>query len=133
VELKLLNVPSEVILERPFGLQVEIFNRSDRLLNARLAFVRNKMTGVHVNGISGQVRSCLQYTLLLQVFLLMSFQQLGVIAPKASKVVPLSFFPLKPGVQKISGLQIVEIHSDKKYEFDNITSVLVLDRPDDGS
>jgi len=43
--------------------------------------------------------------------------------------VTLNLFPLKPGVQKITGLRIIELQTDKKYDFDNIIDVFVEEDP----
>ncbi len=100
----------DVAVIQPFTVQCEISNRTDRALAARLVLVKSKMIGIMVAGVSGQ--------------------HLGLIAPSTSKIIPITLFPLKLGVQKVNGLQIAEMQSDRKYDFDNITSVMVVSAND---
>ena len=65
--------------------------------------MKSKMTGVMINGLSGQF--------------------LGVIAPYSAKKIPLELFPLLPGVQKISGVRIE--HQGQKYDFDDLLQIFV--------
>jgi len=109
VELTLLGLPSSITLEKPFVIQCEIANRSEKTINAKLILLRNKMSGILVNGISGQT--------------------LGLMTPSTNKTITLTLFPLKPGMQKITGIQIIDTNAnDKKYDFENLSTVLVLSK-----
>eukprot|EP01098_Paradermamoeba_levis_P003545 TRINITY_DN1598_c0_g1_i1.p1 TRINITY_DN1598_c0_g1~~TRINITY_DN1598_c0_g1_i1.p1 ORF type:complete len:336 (-),score=85.47 TRINITY_DN1598_c0_g1_i1:200-1207(-) len=110
VELQLIGVPQQIILETPFTVQCEITNKTDRPMNAKLFLVKSKMSGIMVNGFSGQ--------------------SLGQIHPNSSKSIPLTLFPIQPGVQKITGIQVVESTNDKRFDFDNFLDVFVESNAD---
>ena len=55
LELTVKKIPPQIILETPFCIQCELVNCSERIIAPKLSFLRNKMTGVLVNGLSGQV------------------------------------------------------------------------------
>ena len=61
------------------------------------------MTGVMINGVSGQ--------------------SLGHIPPHSVKKFTLQLFPLLPGVQQVSGVRIEE--KGQKYDFDNLLQIFV--------
>jgi len=105
VEVSLVGIPAVIELEKPFTVQCVITNRSGGLLIPRLFLLKEKMSGIMLNGISGL--------------------NLGQLQQNATKTVPLTLFPLKLGVQKITGIRVVETQTDKKYDFDNIVDVFV--------
>eukprot|EP01104_Vermistella_antarctica_P011831 TRINITY_DN3343_c0_g1_i2.p1 TRINITY_DN3343_c0_g1~~TRINITY_DN3343_c0_g1_i2.p1 ORF type:complete len:384 (+),score=86.03 TRINITY_DN3343_c0_g1_i2:315-1466(+) len=57
IELRLLQIPSDIRVERPFTLQCEITNRSGRKIFPRLFFINTKTSGVMLNGEIGRA-SC---------------------------------------------------------------------------
>lgn len=55
LELTIKHIPSPIILEQPFIIQCELTNTSEKSILPRVTFQKNKMTGIFINGISGQV------------------------------------------------------------------------------
>ncbi len=84
---------------------MEITNRSDRTLMPKIVFLKDVMQGIMINGISGQ--------------------QIGKIIPGNTKSIPLTLFPTQPGVQKISGIQIIDESTQKKFDFQDVLHVFV--------
>jgi len=106
VELTLKQLMNESIsLEKPFTAQCHIINRTDRFITPHLHFSKTKMSGVMCNGISGQ--------------------NMGRLGPGGSTVSNIIFFPLKPGVQKITGITVIDKETDKEYTFDDVIDVFV--------
>jgi len=105
VEIALKDIPSNIILEQPFNIRCEVTNRSDSAISPRITFAKAKMTGIMWNGISGL--------------------KLGRLAAGTTSSVQLTFFAMKPGVQKITGIRVVDELTEKNYDFDDITDVFV--------
>jgi len=63
------------------------------------------MSGILINGISGM--------------------NLGHLPQGATKKVPLTLFPLKPGIQKITGIRISELQTERKFDFDDLMDIFV--------
>jgi hypothetical protein len=105
IELIVRSIPQKIELEKPFSVQLEITNRTDRTLLPRLLFNKTPSAGVSVNEISGG--------------------KIGKIISGNTKSVPLTLFPSKPGVQKITGLQIMDDKTQRIYDFNDVFDVLV--------
>ncbi|PRP89496.1 hypothetical protein PROFUN_01359 [Planoprotostelium fungivorum] len=83
LELSVRNAPSHILLERPFTIDCELTNTSNRNISPKLHYARDKMTGVSVDG-------TMRYDGLTQP-----------VQPGASVHITLRLFPTKPGVQKV--------------------------------
>lgn len=129
VELKIVEIPNIVYLEKPFQIICELSNNTDRSIIPRIHF--NTMSpstpsnsnlslslgsggskrivyGVVPNGVSGK--------------------SIGEILAHGKRSISLSLFPLLPGLQKIGGIQL-EFGQNKKIEFDDIFDVFVEAAP----
>eukprot|EP01118_Nematostelium_gracile_P014850 TRINITY_DN5868_c0_g1_i2.p1 TRINITY_DN5868_c0_g1~~TRINITY_DN5868_c0_g1_i2.p1 ORF type:complete len:232 (-),score=55.95 TRINITY_DN5868_c0_g1_i2:48-743(-) len=105
VEIQLKNIPSNIILEQPFKIDCDVTNRSDNAISLQITFVKSKMQGIMWNGISGQL--------------------LGRLPPGSTTSVPLTFFAIKPGVQKINGIRLVDTNLERNYDFDDVIDIFV--------
>jgi len=105
LDLTVKKIPSQIILEQPFAIQCELINTSDRTINPRLTFLKAKMNGIIVNGLSGQT--------------ICSLQAGGTMA------LTLNLFPIKPGVQKITGIRVIDNQTAKTYDFNDFLDVFV--------
>ncbi|KJE92725.1 hypothetical protein CAOG_03639 [Capsaspora owczarzaki ATCC 30864] len=103
-----VEVPDNVVLEVPFTVQCRITNYSEHKMSLRLFAVKSRMTGVLAAGVSGQ--------------------SLGELFPEASKIIPLEFFPAVPGLQRVSGLRLMDVITGKSFEIDSFMDVLVHSR-----
>lgn len=103
------DIPDQICLEEPFRVTCNVTNQSPvASVHLVLYLLHQKMTGVVISGISGQ--------------------SLGKLSPLQSKSFPLTLFPLKPGVQKITGIRFVDVLCDKRYDFDNLLQIYVSSR-----
>ena len=99
-------LPQSIFLEEPFSVTCVVKNQSPTAeVNLLLYLIHQKMSGVVISGISGQV--------------------IGKLGPLQSTTFLLTLYPLKPGVQKITGLRFVDTSSDKRFDFDNILQIYV--------
>eukprot|EP01137_Pigoraptor_chileana_P010016 Opistho-2@59080 len=105
IHVSVVEVPSRIVLEKPFTVKCKIMNQSDRKLSLRLYAVKSRMTGVLVNGVSGEY--------------------IGEVAADSNKTIPLTLFPVAPGLQPIHGLRVIDLISGKGYDLDNIAEVFV--------
>jgi len=55
----------------------------------------------------------------------LSGQKLGRLAAGATSSVNLTLFAMKPGVQRINGIRVVDELTDKKYDFDDVIDIFV--------
>eukprot|EP01117_Protostelium_nocturnum_P014842 TRINITY_DN5697_c0_g1_i3.p1 TRINITY_DN5697_c0_g1~~TRINITY_DN5697_c0_g1_i3.p1 ORF type:complete len:425 (-),score=111.81 TRINITY_DN5697_c0_g1_i3:3-1277(-) len=105
LELVARKIPTQITLEEPFDILCELSNSSDSSISPKISFVKESMTGILAHGINGKLPSVL---------------------PSGSTLpITLSFFPTKPGVQKISGITISDSSSSKIFEFNNFLDVFV--------
>jgi len=105
VELTIRKIPSHIFLEQPFSIQCELTNVSDKSILPRLTFLKSKMTGIAVNGISGQ--------------------KLGSLSAGETTSITLTLMPVKPGVQKITGIRVTDEKTEKTYDFNDVLDVFV--------
>jgi hypothetical protein len=105
LELTVRSIPQKIELEKVFSVQLEITNRTDRTIVPHLLFNKVVNTGVMVNEVSGE--------------------KIGKIIAGNTKSVPLTLFPSRPGVQKLTGIQIRDNVSQRVYEFNDVFDVLV--------
>jgi len=105
VELTIRKIPSHIFLEQPFSIQCELTNASDKSILPRLTFLKSKMTGIAVNGISGQ--------------------KLGSLSAGETTSITLTLMPVKPGVQKITGIRVTDEKTEKTYDFNDVLDVFV--------
>ena len=104
------DVPPHTFLEEPFSVTCVVTNQSPSSdVSLTMYLIHQKMTGVVISGISGLA--------------------LGRLSPAQTKSFKLTMYPLKPGVQKITGLRFVDTLCDKRYDFDNILQIYVGIRP----
>jgi len=100
------HIPEQIYLERPFNVTLELVNRGTKPIVPSLTVLKHKVQGLMIMG---------QYELVTNRLL-----------PKSSTSMQLTLFPLKPGVQKLPLLRVVDTLTDKSYEFNNILTVTVL-------
>jgi len=106
IELKIKEIPPKIMLEMPFVVKCEITNRSEQAILPQLFFNQTTTSGGILGfGISGQ--------------------HLEKIDPGKEISVPLTLFPIRPGVQKISGLKVTDRSTEKTYEFKDIVDVFI--------
>jgi len=108
VELTLTNVPQHIKLEQPFVVTLQITNRGPKFIQPQLVVLKNVMDGLLVNGHLEQ--------------------DLGDLSPNTSNTLCLHMFPVKPGIQKITGLSVRvpdSTGSVKAYDFNNLADVFV--------
>eukprot|EP00026_Physarum_polycephalum_P006721 Phypoly_transcript_06772.p1 GENE.Phypoly_transcript_06772~~Phypoly_transcript_06772.p1 ORF type:complete len:402 (-),score=59.33 Phypoly_transcript_06772:59-1264(-) len=107
VELTLTSIPPRIVLEQPFVVTLQVTNRGTKLIQPQLVVLKNIMDGLLVNGHLEQ--------------------DLGELKQEASKTLSLHMFPVKPGIQKITGLsvRVPDGGSFKAYEFNNLADVFV--------
>ncbi|EGG13541.1 DUF974 family protein [Cavenderia fasciculata] len=84
VECNLVSIPT-VELEKPFTVTAKIINKTNRILHPLFVLVRNKMDGILING---------------------HLPKIGALQANSSINLDIEMFPLKPGMQQISGLAI---------------------------
>jgi len=106
VEVKLLSVPSELYVGSPSTVLTRIINHAAAARKLRLDLIPEKMQGVLVNAISGKY--------------------LGEVPPKNSIELEVDLLPLKPGIQRVAGLKIVDIETFQHTEYESIGEVLVF-------
>jgi hypothetical protein len=99
-------IPEQIYLERPFTVTLELVNRGTKPIVPSLTVLKHKVQGLMIMG---------QYELVTNRLL-----------PKSSASLQLTLFPLKPGVQKLPLLRVVDTLTDKIYDFNNILTVTVL-------
>ncbi len=99
-------IPEQIYLERPFTVTLELVNRGTKPIVPSLTVLKHKVQGLMIMG---------QYELVTNRLL-----------PKSSTSLQLTLFPLKPGVQKLPLLRVVDTLTDKIYDFNNILTVTVL-------
>jgi hypothetical protein len=100
------HIPEQIYLERPFTVALELVNRGAKPILPSLAVLKHKVQGLMIMG---------QYELVTNKLL-----------PKSSTAMQLTLFPLKPGVQKLPLLRVVDTLTEKIYDFNNSLSVTVL-------
>jgi len=108
VELTLTNVPQHIKLEQPFVVTLQITNRGPKFIQPQLVVLKNVMDGLLVNGHLEQ--------------------DLGDLSPNTSNTLRLHMFPVKPGIQKLTGLSVRVPDSNgavKAYDFNNLADVFV--------
>lgn len=108
VELTLTSIPSRIVLEQPFVVTLQITNRGTKFIQPQLVVLKNVMDGLLVNGHLEQ--------------------DLGDLRPDTSNTLNLHMFPVKPGIQKITGLSVRVPDSSgivKAYDFNNLADVFV--------
>jgi hypothetical protein len=106
VELKIRDIPQRIVLETPFTVRCEILNRSDRPIQPQLFFNQSSTTlGIMGYGISGM--------------------HLERLEPGKEISVPLMLLPIRPGVQKISGLRVTDLTTERAFEFKDIVDVFI--------
>ena len=103
-ELKIVDIPSQIELETPFTVKIQITNCSDQKLKARLTATLEKQIGIMINGVYGK--------------------EIKYLEPKQYCFITLSFFPVLPGIQQITGLKIID-QSDRHHLFDDLCDVFV--------
>eukprot|EP00128_Syssomonas_multiformis_P012526 Colp12_sorted_trinity150504_noHs@24358 len=106
VKVAVVKLPENVFLESPFSITVRITNVTERKMSLRLFAVKAKMSGVFINGVSGM--------------------ELGELEPDASLTIDIPLFAMLPGLQRVTGLRVVDQLSNKNYDVDKLTEVLVL-------
>jgi len=105
VELSLKDIPPHVQLEKPFVVRCDLVNRSEKTIVGRILLLKNKMDGILITGLSGQY----------------------INLPVNQTVnVQLTLFPIKPGVQKISGIRIEDEHEHKTFDFIDVADVFCV-------
>jgi len=105
VDIALKDIPANILLEQPFTIRCEVTNRSENVISPRITFLKSKMTGIMWNGISGQ--------------------KLGKLSVGQSTSIFLTLFAMKPGVQKINGIRVMDELTDKSYDFDDVIDIFV--------
>lgn len=83
---RVIEIPERIVVEKPFQALCRIINRSDMKTNLSLVFDESKSGGVLLNGISGMTITDVE-----------AHKELSV---------PISFFPVRTGIQTISGLGV---------------------------
>eukprot|EP00112_Aurelia_sp_Birch-Aquarium-sp1_P016607 Seg378.24 transcript_id=Seg378.24/GoldUCD/mRNA.D3Y31 product="Trafficking protein particle complex subunit 13" protein_id=Seg378.24/GoldUCD/D3Y31 len=105
VQLKLESCPISVKLEEDFTFKCSLQNSGDSKMEVKLFLTDPKQGGLLWNGVSGKV--------------------LGPLPPGSHIDLELSIVPTHTGLQKISGVRILDMNSTKVYEFDDIGQVVV--------
>ena len=110
-ELSIVDLPPTIELECPFTAKLQITNCSDQKLKARLTANLEKQVGILIHGVYGK--------------------ELKYLEPRQSCLIPMSFFPILPGIQQITGLKIVD-QNERQFVFDDLLDVFVA-RGDEGN
>eukprot|EP01103_Thecamoeba_quadrilineata_P014329 TRINITY_DN4242_c0_g1_i1.p1 TRINITY_DN4242_c0_g1~~TRINITY_DN4242_c0_g1_i1.p1 ORF type:complete len:402 (+),score=83.86 TRINITY_DN4242_c0_g1_i1:87-1208(+) len=105
VEVQITGLPATLNLEEMVVANLFLTNRTLKTLNLGLFFNNDKMSGILITGLSGK--------------------SLGQLSQSEIKKIPLTLFPVKPGVQKITGIKIVDMQTGSFYEFDDLVDVYV--------
>eukprot|EP01135_Chromosphaera_perkinsii_P012309 Nk52_evm1s2635 gene=Nk52_evmTU1s2635 len=106
LRISVTKIPEVIVVERAFNIECCITNLSERKMNLRLYSVKSKMNKVFMNGTSGQY--------------------IGEFPPDCIKGLNISLFPVVTGLQRVSGLRLVDLISGKTYDIDNLVDVLIV-------
>ncbi|OAD78792.1 hypothetical protein PHYBLDRAFT_89883, partial [Phycomyces blakesleeanus NRRL 1555(-)] len=94
-----------VCLETPFQLGVRIRNYSGQNMKLVLSAIKTKMGSVLLSGLSSR--------------------QLGDLAPSCTTETQLEFFPLTPGLQRVTGLKVTDLITGYTKDIDHLCDVFV--------
>lgn len=109
VDVIVVQIPDNIVLETPFSIDCKIVNYSDRKMSLKLVAEKSRMSGVLVNGVSGQT--------------------LGEIPPEGFRMFKLDLFPIAAGLQKVSGLRVLDGITGRSIDLENVTDVFVHTGP----
>ncbi|KAF6031524.1 TRAPPC13 [Bugula neritina] len=105
IKLTVKSMQSTVDLEQSVDIKFQITNCSERKMDLRIELLNSKPCGILWTGISGR--------------------QLGTLEANKSIVLNYTFVPIKPGLQSVSGIRIVDVFLKKTHEYDNIAHIFV--------
>ncbi|ORX82353.1 DUF974-domain-containing protein [Basidiobolus meristosporus CBS 931.73] len=105
IELRVVETPRDVFLEKPFRVQCRMFNRTPAPMRAHLATQRARMDSVLSVGHSSK--------------------NLGDVPPNGSLDFSLDLVPLSPGLQRIGGIRILDSLGGYSQDFDYLWDVFV--------
>eukprot|EP00164_Ancoracysta_twista_P008444 GFYU01012226.1.p1 GENE.GFYU01012226.1~~GFYU01012226.1.p1 ORF type:complete len:459 (+),score=100.52 GFYU01012226.1:88-1464(+) len=107
VVMSLQNVPTHVSILNPFNAVCIVSNVSDKSYHLQFCVEQpDTPAGISVNGVSGQF--------------------LGEILPRTTASIPIGLFPIKPGLQKISGIHVVDIRNSTSFALEDPVEVFVM-------
>ena len=106
VEVSLVSAPPEVALETPFAVVCSVTNTSASEMQLQL--------NAGVGGAGG--------ALLIDG---LCTRNLGTLKPNTSKQLELQLIAIEPGVQKLSGMQLIDALTEQVHEVGTIADVLV--------
>ncbi|KAI7868581.1 hypothetical protein BDF14DRAFT_1791807 [Spinellus fusiger] len=101
---------ARVYLETPFQLGLRIRNHSGQSMKLVVSAVKTKMGSVLLSGLSSR--------------------QLGDLAPGQSTETQIEFFPLTPGLQRVTGLRVMDLLTGYMKDVDHLCDVFVLSGQD---
>jgi len=106
VQVTVCTAPSQqYVVGLPTQVHIRVTNRTSTTRKLSFDLKTDQMGGVLLNGVSGQLLEDL---------------------PADQHVdVALDMLPLQPGIQKLGGVNVVDVESFQKYEFDEIGEILV--------
>lgn len=104
VEVALLAAPSEVAMETPFDVEASVTNTSGGEMQLQL----NAPMGVGAMVVDG-----------------LCTRNLGVLKPNASTLLKLRLIAIEPGVQRVSGLQLIDALTEQVHEVGVLAEVFV--------
>jgi hypothetical protein len=108
-EVTVISQPLEILVEEPFTLKCRLRNMSPSdSVRIKVLLDKSQMKHVLFHGVSEHA--------------------LGTVPPLSFVDFELEFFPLYPGLFKISGVKIEELISGSSKEVSSLTQVLVLQR-----
>jgi len=110
VEVYLIEAPSEVDLETPFELSCSVSNTSAAEMQLQLTSARTPPAdaAIVVDGVCTRT--------------------LGTFRPHSSQQISLRFIAIEPGMQKVTGLQLVDALTEQVHEVGTLADVFVHPR-----
>ncbi|XP_067928483.1 trafficking protein particle complex subunit 13-like [Watersipora subatra] len=105
IRLTVKSMSSRVELEQPVDVTLQLVNASERKMDLRIELQNNPSCGILWTGISGR--------------------QLGTLEPNNSITLSYVFIPIKPGLQAVSGIRVLDTFLKRTHEHDNIAHIFV--------
>jgi trafficking protein particle complex subunit 13 len=122
VELMFDEIPSHITLEEPFQVKASVTNRSQRTMNVSLNFLPRTTVPPGAVGEAGSARVYSHGI----AHAGLSGIAVGTLKPDGTHEFELSLVPLKPGVQKLAGVRIVDHDAQRVYNFHECLELFVF-------
>jgi len=109
VEIHLLSAPSEVELETPFEITCSVTNTSSSEMQLQLTaamMLPPATAAIVVDGVCTR--------------------NLGTFRPHSSQSITIRLLPIEPGMQKVTGLQLIDVLTEQVHEIGSLADVFVL-------